>query len=275
MSQVSVKSYINYFRTLAVIDEDIQHNPLSEDDDSGVYEKKFTRWSADEVVSGLRNAVGWPACLLEMFEITTRAEVPYDVKGIYQGAFTILDHATPDNTKEEVDALDRTERIYKNFLKMIYQDHYGKNKDRCTTPFAEFYFNNLVITPVGPLFQNEFGFRVEFTFKPINLLNIKEPPNYGTIEEVLPPDRYLYEDGYIEVPAGRLVEKVFIEPEAESTIKAGTTQGSSNLILEEEQSGGVPRTASFDLVCKIPTKIWFTGIWSKTKIIIYTRSISV
>ncbi len=274
MSNVTVTDYSNYFRTLAVVDEDLQHNPDAEDGTADAMEKRFTRWTADEAVTGLRNRVGWPALLLEGYEIVSRAQVPYDVKGFYTGAFTILAHATPNDFNSELEAFATAERIYQNILKMIFQDHYGKNKDRCTTPFAEFSFDNLQIIPVGPLFENEFGWRVEFKFKPKYLLQITEPPSYGTIEEVLPPGSYLDADGYITIPAGRLVEKVLLRPAATSSIQAGTAEGSDNLILADEQNANTDRVASFDLVCRTETRIYFSGITSRTKIIVYTRSLS-
>ncbi len=273
MSQVTSDSYINYFRTLAVIEEEIQHNPDSENNDSDPGEKRFTRWSADEAITSLRNKIGFPALLLEMYEVNTKSEVPYDVKGMYTGAFTILAHAANGDVQQETEALALTERIYQNILKMIYQDHYGYNKDRCSTPFTDFSFNNLDIRPIGPILDNEFGWRIEFNFKPKYLLKITDAPEYGTIEEVVPPGYYLLQNGFIEIPAGRLVERIYLSPLDESFLIAGSAEGEEDLLKSDNipTPAGGDRTGFFDLVCKIPTRIWIGGIVSKTKVAVYTR----
>lgn len=273
MNPVTVPGYINYFRTIAVVDPDLNHDPQSENNDSEPGAKRFTRWSSDEAVMGLRNKIGWPGLLLEMYQVTTKADVPYDVKGFYTGAFTILQHATPGDVESETEAFEYAEQIYTNVLKQIYQDHYGVNKNRCSTPFTDFYFNNLDIIPVGPLFENEFGWRVEFQFKPKYLAKLSEAPDYGTIEVVEPPSNYLLEDGYITVPAGRLVERIYMEPLAGGNPIAGTAEGLDDLLkeLDEPLPAGGNRTGSFDLVCKDPTRIYFSNIIGKTKIAIYTR----
>jgi hypothetical protein len=127
--------------------------------------------------------------------------------------------------------------------------------------------------PIGPILENQFGWRVEFQFKPTSLLRIMEAPSYGTIEEVVPPGDYLLEDGFIEVPAGRLVERIYMQPAATSNMIAGTTEGSDNLVLANTTPtlADDGQDTAVSLVCKIPTRIYFGGIISKTKIRIYTR----
>lgn len=273
-SNVTTESYISYFRKIAISIQEIAHNPDSETGDSAINEKHFTRWSADEAVSGLRNKIGFPALLLEMYEIITRAEIPGDVKGFYTGAFTILAHATPSDVSSETAAYETTERIYQNILKQIYQDHYGKNKDRCSTPFAEFSFNNLNIVPVGPLFENEFGWRIEFQFKPLYLLKITDMP-YGVIEELSPDGGFLYADGYVEVPAGRLVDKIYLQPTVESDLIAGFEEDSEDILASGVTTpANGDRVLSQDIVCREKTKIYFGGITAKTKVIVYARKLS-
>lgn len=178
--EVRTNTYTGYFKHLAITHKDLRHDPQSETGNAPAGSKKFTRWGADEVITGLRSSIGYPAMLLELYEINTHAETPYDVKGYYSGAFTIIDRAEPDNTAAEEDCHAIAEKIYLDILQQIYQDHYGRNKNRCLTPFAEFSFNNLQITPVGPIFDNCFGWRVEFAFKPTALLSITTPPAPGT-----------------------------------------------------------------------------------------------
>jgi hypothetical protein len=183
MNPVTVCGYIDYFRQLAVRHKEIQHQPTSENGDASPGTQKFCRWNVEEAVSGLRSKMGWPGLLLEMYEIVTRSPSPYDVKGVYSGAFTVLDKTTSDNTQSEVDAFSKTETIYQDMLKQIWQDHYGTGKDRCSTPFAEFYFDNLNIVPVGPILDRQCGWRVEFQFKPRTLVKITEAPTDAFFEQ--------------------------------------------------------------------------------------------
>lgn len=177
MSNTNVQLYIDYFRQLAVHHHLLQHDPAAENGDGTSH---FARWSADEVVNGLRTKFGFPALLLEMYEITTQAEIAYDIKGDYHGAFTVVDEAMASNTTDEVLKLASTETIMFDFLKQIWQDHYGANIDRATTPFQYFHFDKVQIMPVGPLFDNVFGWRVEFSFDLRQKQNITTPPADGT-----------------------------------------------------------------------------------------------
>lgn len=177
MSNTNVQLYIDYFRQMAVKHKDLQHNPAAENGDGYC---RFARWSADEVVNGLRTKFRFPALLLEMYEVVTASEIAWDIKGLYRGAFTVLDEARASNTTDEVDKLAQTERIMFDVLKQIWQDHYGPNADRATTPFQYFHFDKLQIMPVGPLFDNQFGWRVEFAFDLRQNISIVEPPAPGT-----------------------------------------------------------------------------------------------
>lgn len=168
---VTILSYQDYFRKLAIAHKDIQHNPAGE--------KRFARWSTDEIVTGLRTAVSFPALLLENYEVITKENNKYDIKGTHSGAFTILEHAQPGDYASEAAAFDKSERILYEVLQQIWQDHYGTDKDRCGTPFQHFFFD-LNIISVGPLFNNEFGWRVEFTFMPRLQVKLTEAPAPGT-----------------------------------------------------------------------------------------------
>ena len=79
-----------------------------------------------------------------------------------------------------LEKLAQTERIMFDVLKQIWQDHYGPNAERATTPFQYFHFDKLQIMPVGPLFDNQFGWRVEFAFDLRQNISIVEPPAPGT-----------------------------------------------------------------------------------------------
>jgi len=180
MPNDNVNAYTNYFRGLAIYHKDIQHNPASETGGAAPGAKKFTRWGIDEVVTGLRTKMGWPALLLELYEVQTTGENQYDIKGNYNGAFTVLDRADVNNYTSEMTAFQKTESIYRDLLKKIWQDHFGPDAEFCTRVFSFFAFEKLIITPVGPLFDNQFGWRIEFSFRPALSFDLTGPIAEGT-----------------------------------------------------------------------------------------------
>lgn len=150
----------------------IQHKVEAEKNQLPPAMKRFTRWQADEALTGLKTTIGYPALLLEIFEVNTKSSNAYDVKGAYRGAFTILDNVKLSDFADEELKADITYGIVEDVLKGIWQDHYGPGHDSCTTPFKKFDFNNLNIVYVGPLFTNEFGWRCEFGFDPHRVLKL-------------------------------------------------------------------------------------------------------
>ena len=182
VNSLNVSSYIDYFRQLAVQHKDIQHNIESETGDGPVGSKHFARWSSEEVVTGLRSSISFTpsALLLELYEVVTQSESPYDIKGQYKGAFTVLAHAAPEDIAAEIEAFELTESICYDLLAKIWQDHDGDNAQRDSTPFRYFDFANISIIPVSKLFDNEFGYRIEFGFEFRQTRNISTPPIAGT-----------------------------------------------------------------------------------------------
>jgi len=181
-STLNVSGYIAYFRQLAISHKDIKHDPQSETGNGKIGSKHFARWSAEEVITGLRSSISFTpsALLLEMYEVVTKSESPYDIKGEYKGAFTVVALAKIDDLVAEVDAFELTEKICHDLLAKIWQDHYGPEAERDETPFRYFDFSNISIIPVSKLFDNEFGYRVEFGFEFRETTSITTPPLTGT-----------------------------------------------------------------------------------------------
>lgn len=175
-----IQGYIDYFRQLAVTHKDIQHNIASETGDASPGEKRFSTWGIDQVVTGLRTKMGDPLLLLENYEIHTSGQNMHDVKAAYSGAFTVIGRAKVNNYADEVFQFAKCERIYKDILQKIWQEMYGADAEFCSTPFYSFQFHTLSIIPVGPLFDNSFGWRIEFSFNPKLSFNISTPPEPGT-----------------------------------------------------------------------------------------------
>lgn len=170
-----LNNYIDYFRNLAVTHSAIMHVASAETGDSLPQYQKFATYNATDVImKRLRTKIGFPALLAEIYEVNTKSQNAYDVKGDYLGAFMVVDHAIPNNNADELAKLASTEIIVWQIINQMWQDHYGPNKTRCTSPFAGIDLN-LNIVAVGPVFDNEFGWRCEFGFKPKLPFNIIKP----------------------------------------------------------------------------------------------------
>jgi len=174
-----VTEYINYFRQLAIAHKDIRHNPLSETDEAPPASKHFTRIAIEEVLKGLRSAVGFPCLCLELYQNETSAENTISIKSLPSGAFMVIDHPENDSFAAEEAVMAKTERIVYELLQQIWQDH-KPGSDICARPFKFFDFNKVLIEPVGPVFTGEYGYRVEFSFESQKPIDITKPPAEGT-----------------------------------------------------------------------------------------------
>lgn len=184
MSEAIINPYREYFRQLAIRHKDLLHDPYSESGDSDIGAKHFVTWNVDQVITGLRTKAGRPLLLLENYEIVTHAQTPSDIKGFYSGAFSVIDTALNNDYSSEDAAFVKTERIVMDILQQIWADHYAPGVDRCNTPFKEFYFDQMNIVPIGPLYDNDFGYRVEFQFRPQLSLTISQKPAAGTFIDI-------------------------------------------------------------------------------------------
>ena len=186
-----LNDYINYFRNIAVQHYRIGHQVAGETGDSRPGKMRFASYNAADVISkSLRTKVGFPALLTEVYDWDTKGSTVYDVKNNFIGGFMVLDHANAKDYADEQRALNTTEGIMHEILWRIWQDHYGPDKDRCQTPFQHLDMNLSVIA-VGPVFDNEFGWRVEFSFRPKLPIDFKKPIPTGIFLN-LPPVTEMY-----------------------------------------------------------------------------------
>ncbi len=177
----NLTNYIDYFRQKAVMHYLLKHNPASENGDTTGADKAFAKWNLDEIVTGLRTKIGKRCMLLELYETDTAAAVPYDIKEHTTGAFTIMQKVpTGGTTLQEEEAYDTSLKIARDILRSVWQDHYGPNKNKCKTPFYEFYFDKINIQATPMMFDGYFGYRVEFHFKLQSEMNFMTPPEEGT-----------------------------------------------------------------------------------------------
>jgi hypothetical protein len=179
MQNANVSDYIDYFRQLAVHHHLLLHNPAGETGDAAPGSIHFARWTADEILTGLRSKVSFPALMLELYETNTNFQTELDVRNKYSGAFSIVASALPGDFTSEVAAFQLAEQIMTDILQQIWNDHYGLGASRCSTPF-EYWNPEYSITFFGPILNNEFGYRCEFTFDFRRDKKYSKPPAAGT-----------------------------------------------------------------------------------------------
>ena len=180
MSVSNLLDYEDYFRQKAVRHKLLLHNPKSENGDAKAGEKHFTKWNLNELVSGLRTEVGYPALLLELYEVRTDSQIVYDIKERPFGAFSIIQTVPEGDVYAESAAYALCEQIMTDILQSIWNDHYGVGIERCKTPFYKFDFDGLDIASTGKILANEMGWRCEFKFEFQHKQKYNQPPAAGT-----------------------------------------------------------------------------------------------
>lgn len=198
MQTGNLNDYINYFRSLAVSHNEIAHNPASEIGMAPPSQKKFATWSVDEVIGGLRSEMGFPALLLQIYETELSANSELNINNSTTGAFTIVMDAINGEIGSEHSAYALCEKIMYELLQQIHQDHYSEANRNCSSPFKEFYFDKIDITPTGKIFTSHFGYHCEFSFSFRTKLKIGQPVADGLFSNYTilgTPEFYLGNNG--------------------------------------------------------------------------------
>ena len=152
------QQYVDYFKELAQ-----QHYVLLHDDET---KKSFYRANVDELISGLKDTtLSFPCLVLD--------EQGGQING--QGgffdnqwdnttvAFTILSKVLQSDFDDENEKLDEAKQIGMDIVARIYKDFKTK-ATRADTSVKVYYFNPNTVKyyKVGPLADQEFGYRFEF-----------------------------------------------------------------------------------------------------------------
>lgn len=169
--------YFNYFRSLAIAHQELQHDPLSELGNDPEKKKSFARFSMEEMLLGIFAKMKFPCLLVDLYELQASGNNDV-IDGNCNGAITILQKADPESASEMQTAFDTAARILEQLLQQMYADH-NNEEAPCTSMMESIAFEKLKIVPVGPVGDKEFGYRCEFDFKLRNKLSITTPPATG------------------------------------------------------------------------------------------------
>lgn len=175
-----ISDYTAYFEMLAQQHHLIRHNPDSLNGDSEAGEQRFAIYNAEDVLaSKFRSKLGYPALLVEMYEVQFGAAEVYDPKMQYRGAFSIICHGSPKERNTEAIQLSTAEAILWDIIQRIYSDHYGPNALGCNSPFSKVDVMNAQLMPFGPIWDWDFGWRCEFGFRPKATRQLTQLPAAG------------------------------------------------------------------------------------------------
>lgn len=174
----NVTTYVDYLRQKAVSHHLLNHDVETETGKGNIKQKRFCIFGNQEVITGLRTQIAFPALIAELYDNELQSQTVYDIRQQPKGAFMVIEHAKENDFVDELRAYALAEEIVYDILKQIWQDHYGPDADRCTTPFKQFRWNG-TITPTGKLFTNEYGYYVQFEFEFQDTINITEAPAEG------------------------------------------------------------------------------------------------
>lgn len=171
-----VTEYLDYFKTLASLHPDIQHDISAEGLDGDPSKVRFaTFWEADVFSktppSGLTNAA--PSLALHLLDGTLSDTTNnWDVRSRLNGGFVISERVTVNDRHAEQQAYINCEQIMLDFLVALRE----QSTDFCGV--GAIHLETIQFFQVGPLWDNRFGWwcKFEFSFP----LKLQDRPNVFT-----------------------------------------------------------------------------------------------
>jgi len=169
-----LQQYIAYFEQIATQHRAIGHVPGSLHADALPESCRFATYNATDVLlKRQRTKIGYPALLAEVYEWEQKGTV-YDPKREYRAAFSIVSRARANDAADEIAQLDLCETIMQQVVHRLYKDHYGPDADACSSPFRYIDVPGGEAMCFGPIWENVFGWRFEFAFRPRLPINFSD-----------------------------------------------------------------------------------------------------
>lgn len=160
-----LQAYIDYFRAFAVAHHAIQHVVAAESDDYATPgDRRFTLFNMDEVARAVRSAM-WegPALHLHVYDIRTGGSSRGDMKYTQVAGFLVTQKAELNSVASQSAAFITCEQIVKDFIGQLQTDSVDRMDD-CSFVFKHIYWDQIDINPTGPVFDNRYGWWVQFPF---------------------------------------------------------------------------------------------------------------
>ena len=147
---MNYSSLVQYFQQMAARHKQIAHSPL---------ERHFFRINIDQLITGFRQEINFPAVMLELPEARLIGNSLDTLFLSRMVALTFLDKVDIDDHEAELSCYDRMEQLGLDFISRIRRE-YQSTPDRF---IAYFDFNDVRTYKVGPIHHSCFGMRFEFT----------------------------------------------------------------------------------------------------------------
>lgn len=157
-------SYRNYFRNLAIRHKEILHDPASEEEGAPATNRHFIQFNTDDVVNALSTAFGAGPCLaLHDYEWNVKDNGAYAFAHEYKGSLLVIKKAIANDPVDTAAVKDLTETIMADVQAQMRVDQYNiAGSDG--SPFKDIDWNKARTIPVGPMWDNCYGWYLEFSF---------------------------------------------------------------------------------------------------------------
>lgn len=163
---ITLKSYIDYFRAIAVAHVSIAHNPLAENQDTDSGDCYFGIFDLADVFTKLKSSMGSDraSLLVHPYEIKGSNKGGADNRLAFTGGFVVAKKAAKFDIIDRVNAQLYSEQTTLDIVGKMISDCRNSDGNKCNTPFENLQLDNFDITPVGPIWENHYGWHVEFSF---------------------------------------------------------------------------------------------------------------
>ena len=151
---MNTQEYVSYFREIAEKLKDIGHTAEN---------KKFTRINIEEVLNGLRSDLDMstPVMVLENYEASFNDNRSDNVFKDLNGALMVLQNVDHGDYEGEAEAMDRCESAIMKIIAKMKEDR----DYRQIIPLRGFELNSVRLYKVGGVFDNSYGYRMEFMLR--------------------------------------------------------------------------------------------------------------
>jgi hypothetical protein len=146
--------YIAYFETAAINHKVIAHDPNND---------HHTFYRLEDILNGMSLKNKHLCLVVETTATKPNDEKSDNIRKLKTGAFAILQYVTKDDVAALDAAFDLTEEVAEDIVSKILNDT-RKSKSVTKPPIPiQVDVNTINITPMGPMLDNHYGWKVEFT----------------------------------------------------------------------------------------------------------------
>jgi hypothetical protein len=141
---------VDYFETLAILHKGIQHTEE---------EKHFFRFELEEMLTGMKSNLNYPALILEGYDFNFVDEDSDNLQKRVSCAFMLLGKVSDKGDYDAIHNLwDKLEEIGDEIVVKILSD----KRDRQTDCLAYFHARSITGTPITDMNLIHYGFRYAF-----------------------------------------------------------------------------------------------------------------